>query len=139
MAPEQQRAPRILACVLCQQRKKKCDRKSPCSFCVKVNATYLVYKTCTNYSQAKIQCIPSTPAPKRSRRKPTKELLARLERCEELLKRCTCVQKSLMYDALETGSESHSSSPTDSNSSPPPESEKMSSTSDERQHQLLYH
>ncbi|KAM0207367.1 hypothetical protein ACHAQD_012076 [Fusarium lateritium] len=123
MAPEQQRAPRILACVLCQQRKKKCDRKSPCSFCVK----------------AKIQCIPSTPAPKRSRRKPTKELIARLERCEELLKRCNCVQKSLMYDALETGSESQSSSPTDSNSSPPPDSEKMSSTSEERQHQPLYH
>ncbi|KAM0287914.1 hypothetical protein ACHAO9_007535 [Fusarium lateritium] len=123
MAPEQQRAPRILACVLCQQRKKKCDRKSPCSFCVK----------------AKIQCIPSTPAPKRSRRKPTKELIARLELCEELLKRCNCVQKSLMYDALEAGSESQSSSPTDSNSSPPPDSEKMSSTSEERQHQPLYH
>jgi hypothetical protein len=37
MAPEQQRPPRILACVLCQQRKKKCDRKSPCSFCIKVS------------------------------------------------------------------------------------------------------
>ncbi|CEI63249.1 unnamed protein product [Fusarium venenatum] len=85
MASEQQRPPRVLACVLCQQRKKKCDRKSPCSFCTK----------------AGIQCIPSTPAPKRSRRKPTKELLARLERCEELLKRCSCVQKSLMYSSYE--------------------------------------
>ncbi|KAF5663636.1 transcription factor [Fusarium heterosporum] len=123
MAPEQQRQPRILACVLCQQRKKKCDRKSPCSFCIK----------------AKIPCIPSTPAPKRNRRKPTKELLARLERCEELLKRCNCVQKSLMYDNFVAGSESQSSSPTDSNSSPPPESDKMSSTSDQRQRETLYH
>ncbi|KAJ4267166.1 hypothetical protein NW762_003267 [Fusarium torreyae] len=122
MAPEpQQQRPtqskRILACVLCQQRKKKCDRKSPCSFCVK----------------AKTQCIPSTPAPKRSRRKPTKELLARLERCEELLKRCTCVQKSLMYEPLPLVAESESSSPTDSNSSPPPECDKMSPASDEQQ------
>ncbi|RSL78454.1 hypothetical protein CEP51_008202 [Fusarium floridanum] len=101
---------RILACVLCQQRKKKCDRKSPCSFCIK----------------AKVTCIPSTPAPKRKRRKPTKELLERLERCEQLLKRCTCVQKSQMYDMPgHHYSESNSSSPTDSHSSPPPEYEKV--------------
>lgn len=28
---------RVLSCVLCQQRKKKCDRKSPCSNCIRVN------------------------------------------------------------------------------------------------------
>lgn len=28
---------RVLACVLCQQRKKKCDRSSPCSNCIKVS------------------------------------------------------------------------------------------------------
>ncbi|KAF5025554.1 hypothetical protein F66182_2362 [Fusarium sp. NRRL 66182] len=125
VAPEQRpkESKRVLACVLCQQRKKKCDRKSPCSFCIK----------------AKIPCIPSTPAPKRIRRKPTKDLLARLERCEELLKRCTCVQKSLMYDSHETGSEV-SSSPGDSNSSPPPDCEKMSSSSQEQQqHRIMYH
>ncbi|KAM6525999.1 hypothetical protein FSOLCH5_002130 [Fusarium solani] len=109
---------RILACVLCQQRKKKCDRKSPCSFCVK----------------AKVTCIPSTPAPKRKRRKPTKELLERLERCEQLLKRCTCVQKSQMYDM--PGHYSESSSPTDSHSSPPPEYEKVTPSSYE-QHQTF--
>ncbi|VZI08232.1 unnamed protein product [Fusarium fujikuroi] len=26
---------RVLSCVLCQQRKKKCDRKSPCSNCIR--------------------------------------------------------------------------------------------------------
>ncbi|KAI1052595.1 hypothetical protein LB507_009867 [Fusarium sp. FIESC RH6] len=102
------RPPRILACVLCQQRKKKCDRKSPCSFCIK----------------AGIQCIPSTPAPKRTRRRPTKELLARLERCEELLKKCTCVQKSLRYGAYgERGMGSPTGSD-ESNGSESPEMEK---------------
>ncbi|KAI8402133.1 hypothetical protein FOFC_17438 [Fusarium oxysporum] len=88
MAPEQQRSPRILACVLCHQRKKKCDRKRPCSFCTK---------------QAGIECIPSTPAPKRSHRKPVKEILARLDRCEELLKKCNCVQKPWKYVSLKMG------------------------------------
>ncbi|EXK26621.1 hypothetical protein FOMG_16794 [Fusarium oxysporum f. sp. melonis 26406] len=87
MAPEQQRSPRILACVPCHQRKKKCDRKSPCSFRTK----------------AGIECIPSTPAPKRSHRKPVKEILARLDRCEELLKKCTCVQKPWKYVSLKMG------------------------------------
>ncbi|KAG5762531.1 hypothetical protein H9Q72_009373 [Fusarium xylarioides] len=119
-APEQYiptESKRVLACVLCQQRKKKCDRNSPCSSCIK----------------AKVLCIPSTSAPKRKPRKPTKELLARLERCEELLKRSTCVQKSLMYESLE--SHSGSSSPINTTSSPPPDYEKMSTASEELQHQ----
>jgi hypothetical protein len=81
----------------------------------------------TNLDQAGIQCIPSTPAPKRSRRKPTKELLARLERCEELLKRCTCVQKSLLYSSYQ---DRNMASPTytsteGSNGSASPEREKL--------------
>lgn len=36
--PKKAAGKRILACVLCQQRKKKCDRKSPCSNCIKVKA-----------------------------------------------------------------------------------------------------
>ena len=35
--PTAQRHPRILACVLCQHRKIKCDRNTPCSNCVKVS------------------------------------------------------------------------------------------------------
>lgn len=31
-----QKPPRILACVLCQHRKIKCDRNFPCANCVKV-------------------------------------------------------------------------------------------------------
>ncbi|PTB78675.1 hypothetical protein M440DRAFT_1297637, partial [Trichoderma longibrachiatum ATCC 18648] len=61
---------RILACVLCQHRKIKCDRNSPCSNCIKANVT----------------CTPSTPAPARKRRRPNQDLQERLARCEELLK-----------------------------------------------------
>ncbi|EFX04460.1 c6 zinc finger domain containing protein [Grosmannia clavigera kw1407] len=61
---------RILACVLCQHRKIKCDRSFPCANCVKANVT----------------CTPSTPAPARKRRRPNQDLQERLARCEELLK-----------------------------------------------------
>ncbi|AEO63002.1 uncharacterized protein THITE_2107846 [Thermothielavioides terrestris NRRL 8126] len=62
--------PRILACVLCQHRKIKCDRHFPCANCTKAN----------------VQCTPSTPAPARKRRRPNQDLQERLARCEELLK-----------------------------------------------------
>ncbi|KAI1486546.1 fungal-specific transcription factor domain-containing protein [Biscogniauxia mediterranea] len=61
--------PRVLACVLCQNRKIRCDRNSPCSNCIKANVT----------------CTPSTPAPARKRRRPNQDLQQRLARCEELL------------------------------------------------------
>ncbi|KAG5919893.1 hypothetical protein E4U42_006393 [Claviceps africana] len=61
---------RILSCVLCQHRKIKCDRNSPCANCIKANVT----------------CVPSTPAPTRKRRRPNHDLQERLARCEELLK-----------------------------------------------------
>ncbi|KAI1820367.1 fungal-specific transcription factor domain-containing protein [Xylaria intraflava] len=60
---------KILACVHCQYRKIKCDRRQPCSSCIK----------------AKIACKPSTPAPSHKRRRPNQELLERLARCEQLL------------------------------------------------------
>ncbi|KAH9910114.1 fungal-specific transcription factor domain-containing protein [Xylariomycetidae sp. FL2044] len=63
------KAPRVLACVLCQNRKIKCDRNSPCANCIKANVT----------------CTPSTPAPARKRRRPNQDLQQRLARCEELL------------------------------------------------------
>ncbi|KAK4230397.1 activator of stress genes 1 [Podospora fimiseda] len=62
--------PRILACVLCQHRKIKCDRNFPCANCTKAN----------------VKCTPSTPAPARKRRRPNQDLQERLARCEELLK-----------------------------------------------------
>lgn len=61
---------RILACVLCQHRKIKCDRTFPCANCIK----------------AKVTCTPSTPAPARKRRRPNQDLQERLARCEDLLK-----------------------------------------------------
>ncbi|KAM4066389.1 fungal specific transcription factor [Hirsutella rhossiliensis] len=61
---------RVLACVLCQHRKIKCDRNFPCANCIKANVT----------------CTPSTPAPARKRRRPNQDLQERLSRCEELLK-----------------------------------------------------
>lgn len=36
-----QRHPRVLACVLCQHRKIKCDRNTPCSNCLKVTSSAL--------------------------------------------------------------------------------------------------
>ncbi|KAL6879135.1 fungal-specific transcription factor domain-containing protein [Trichoderma novae-zelandiae] len=69
-SPGPHKHPRILACVLCQHRKIKCDRNSPCSNCIKAN----------------VACTPSTPAPARKRRRPNQDLQERLARCEELLK-----------------------------------------------------
>jgi hypothetical protein len=68
--PLAHKQPRVLACVLCQHRKIKCDRSTPCSNCLKAGVT----------------CTPSTPAPARKRRRPNQDLQERLARCEELLK-----------------------------------------------------
>ncbi|RVD90247.1 uncharacterized protein DFL_001222 [Arthrobotrys flagrans] len=54
---------RILACVLCQQRKVKCDRKFPCSHCRRVGA----------------QCVPAGLVQRQRRRRfPERELLDRM-------------------------------------------------------------
>lgn len=66
----EQRPQRTLACVLCQQRKIKCDRKFPCSNCTK----------------AHVQCVPqSLHQRKRKRRFAERELLERLRYYETLL------------------------------------------------------
>jgi hypothetical protein len=63
---------RILACVLCQQRKVRCDRKFPCANCTK----------------AGVQCVSAALAPRQRRRRfPERELLDRLRHYEELLRR----------------------------------------------------
>ena len=62
------------ACTICQRRKVKCDRKNPCSNCVKAEA----------------ECEYRDPLPPRRRRKvqqPDAMLMARLKRCEATLKR----------------------------------------------------
>lgn len=63
---------RVLSCVLCQQRKVRCDRTFPCTNCVK--------------SQA--QCVPAGLLPRRRKRRfPERELLDRVRQYETLLKR----------------------------------------------------
>jgi hypothetical protein len=66
------RPQRVLACVYCQKRKVKCDRKDPCANCVK----------------SRVNCIPTAPVlHRRKRRYPERELLDRLRKYEELLRR----------------------------------------------------
>ncbi|RSL88575.1 hypothetical protein CEP51_001671 [Fusarium floridanum] len=62
---------RILACILCQQRKVKCDRRFPCANCVR----------------HQVQCVPATQTRPRRRRFPERELLDRLRKYEDLLRR----------------------------------------------------
>ncbi|OCT48296.1 putative C6 transcription factor [Cladophialophora carrionii] len=69
---EEQRLHKAFSCIRCFERKVKCDKQSPCSNCVK----------------SKIECIFRVPPAPRRRRKRTQEdlLLARLRKCEDLLK-----------------------------------------------------
>ncbi|THW88498.1 hypothetical protein D6D18_07105 [Aureobasidium pullulans] len=62
--------PRTLACVLCQQRKVKCDRKFPCNTCIKTG----------------VQCVPVAAPRQRRRRFPEGELLQRVRHLEDLLR-----------------------------------------------------
>ncbi|KAF5534017.1 C6 transcription factor [Fusarium mexicanum] len=86
---------RVLACVLCQQRKVKCDRTFPCSNCVKHG----------------VQCVPATQPRQRRRRFPERELLDRLRRYEELMK-----QNNVNFDPLHEDNGTEKSSPNDYNS-----------------------
>lgn len=71
---------RVLACVLCQQRKVKCDRKFPCANCIK-------FRT---------QCVPATLVrPRRRRRFPERALLERLRDYEALLR-----QNNITFEPL---------------------------------------
>ena len=72
---------RVLACVRCQHRKVKCDRKFPCANCTASHA----------------QCVPATVTPRarRKRRFPERELLERLRKYEDLLR-----QNNVRFDPL---------------------------------------
>ena len=75
---------RVLACVICQQRKVKCDRKFPCANCIK--------------SQA--QCVPATLSQRRRRRRfPERVLLERLRKYEDLLR-----QNNITFEPFHKGS-----------------------------------
>lgn len=84
---------RVLACVLCQKRKVKCDRQYPCSNCIKSRA----------------QCVQATLPPRRRRRKiPERELLQRLHKYEDLLR-----QNNIPFDPF------HRDSPRENDSGRP--------------------
>lgn len=69
--PSASKPHRVLACVLCQTRKIKCDRTFPCSQCLKAGS----------------QCVPATRVPrKRRRRFAERDLLTRLRHYESLLR-----------------------------------------------------
>ncbi|KAL6233618.1 hypothetical protein BDW75DRAFT_184788 [Aspergillus navahoensis] len=69
-SPQTTKPIRVLSCVLCQQRKVKCNRTFPCANCVK----------------SKAQCIPAGLLPRRRKRRfPERELLHRLRQYETLL------------------------------------------------------
>ncbi|KAL1895632.1 hypothetical protein Sste5346_005102 [Sporothrix stenoceras] len=71
---------RVLACVMCQQRKVKCNRKFPCNNCIRLG----------------VSCVPATLNPRRSRRRfPERELLDRVRRYEALLR-----QNHVHFDSL---------------------------------------
>ncbi|KAJ5545874.1 hypothetical protein N7494_003459 [Penicillium frequentans] len=60
------------SCVTCRRRKVRCNKRSPCSNCVKAN----------------VDCVfpPPGRAPRRSKRPPDAELLSRLRRLEGVIK-----------------------------------------------------
>ncbi|KFY41618.1 hypothetical protein V494_02888 [Pseudogymnoascus sp. VKM F-4513 (FW-928)] len=64
---------KVFSCIICAQRKVKCDRKQPCSNCIKSG----------------VICTPGAPPKPRSRRRRVIEtdVAARLQRYEELLHR----------------------------------------------------
>ncbi|KAL9585691.1 MAG: hypothetical protein Q9203_004144 [Teloschistes exilis] len=74
---------RVLACILCQQRKIKCDRNFPCSNCIK----------------SRLPCVPSTLLQRRRKRRfPERALLDRLAKYEDLLR-----QNNVSFEPLHEG------------------------------------
>lgn len=69
--PPYSRPKRLLACMLCQERKVKCDHGYPCATCVK----------------ARVHCVPVTQASRRRKRRlPEGKLLEHLRKYENLLR-----------------------------------------------------
>lgn len=69
---DEHRPPKAFSCIRCFEKKVKCDKLNPCSNCVK----------------SKVDCVFRIPPAPRRRRKRAQEdlLIARLRKCEELLK-----------------------------------------------------
>ncbi|RAL10654.1 C6 zinc finger domain protein [Aspergillus homomorphus CBS 101889] len=98
---------RVLACVLCQQRKIRCDRTFPCANCVRAN----------------VQCEQAIR--QRRRRFPERELLARLRLYESLLR-----QHNIKFDPLHTPTADHRSPSDDGPDELPEEAESEGTLAD---------
>ncbi|KAK4998337.1 hypothetical protein LTR66_002425 [Elasticomyces elasticus] len=93
--PANSKPQRLLACVLCQQRKVKCDHKYPCATCVR----------------ARVQCVQATQASRRRRRRfPERELLVRLRQYEDLLSQHNIKIEPLHPNALSAEDKNSSAS-----------------------------
>ena len=104
--PARSKSRRLLACVLCQQRKTKCDHNYPCATCVK----------------ARVQCVQAVQATRRRRQQfPEKELLARLHQYEQLLS-----QHNIKFEPLHPIPHS-----TEDKNSPPSASKNLCDSDDE--------
>ncbi|KAK3389292.1 putative C6 transcription factor [Podospora didyma] len=87
---------RILACVLCQRRKVKCNRKFPCSGCLR----------------AKVPCVPASRAPRQVRRRFTeRELLDCIRSHEAILSHNRIAFQPLRKDLQSAASEMEVSTP----------------------------
>ncbi|MCJ1284569.1 hypothetical protein MMC26_003902 [Xylographa opegraphella] len=83
---------RVYACMLCQQRKVKCDRKYPCAYCIK----------------SRTQCVQPVQVSRRRRRRfPERELLERLRKYEDLLR-----QNNIKFEPFHKDSTGEKGSPT---------------------------
>jgi hypothetical protein len=80
---------RVLACVRCQQRKVKCDRRFPCQHC----------------TASRVPCVPATLTTRgqRRRRFPERELLERLRKYEDLLRQNNINFEPLHKDTARQG------------------------------------
>jgi hypothetical protein len=80
--PASMKLTRGTSCVLCQQRKVRCDKKKPCSNCAK----------------AGVECrvVPPQPPRRRKKRLQEKDLLARLRKYENLLR-----EHNIKFDGID--------------------------------------
>ncbi|KAJ5611252.1 hypothetical protein N7510_007971 [Penicillium lagena] len=74
------------SCVLCQQRKVRCDQQKPCSNCVR--------------AQVECKIVPLQPARRRKKKLHERELIERLKKCEALL-----AQHGVDFDSVEDNRE----------------------------------
>ncbi|KAM3519302.1 hypothetical protein NHJ13051_007593 [Beauveria bassiana] len=84
--PSAMKLTRGTSCVLCQQRKVRCDKQKPCSNCVKAGADCRV--------------VPPQPPRRRKKRLQERDLLDRLKKYEDLLRK-----HNIKFDALDIKSE----------------------------------